>query len=162
MERVIALVKDANKLLKTADHLIYMTYPLVKDIKLLTVVIDNLHKSLSNVMDAVLTYDRLYKRIPLLPEDYASKFELFKTKCAPRYNIPRENILLMEDIKKIIEHRKNSPIEFARQDKFVIYDRSFRMRTINYEKIKNYLNEVKVFMARINQIFLRGQDDRRI
>lgn len=155
MEKVIALMKDANKSLRTADHLAYMTYPLVKDIKLLAVVTENIHRALTKAMEALLTYERLYKRITLLPEDYASKFDIFKTRCASRYNIPRENLLLMDDIKRIIEHRKKSPIEFIRRDKFVICDRNYKMKIINYEKIKDYLKESKVFMSKINRILLR-------
>lgn len=153
MESVLNLVDRANKSLKTADHLTYVTYPLLKDTKLVVTVIENLYNAFVYSMDAFLTYERMYKRIHGIPSDFCSKFDLFKTKIASRYNIEREHILLMDDLKKIIDYRRRSPVEFIRKDKIFICSDNYKMRTINYDKVKEYLNKAKPFFTKMNQVF---------
>ena len=153
MESVLKLVDRANKSLNTADHLTYVTYPLLKDTKLVVTIVENLYNAFIYGMDAFLTYERLYKRIHNLPDDFSSRFDIFKTKVVPRYNIDREHILLMVDLKKIIDYRHRSPIEFIRKDKIIICSDNYKMRTINYDKIKEYVNKSKPFFTRLNRVF---------
>lgn len=159
MESVLKLVDKANKSLQVADHLTYITYPLLNDVKLIVTITENLYNSYVCAMDAFLAYERLYKRIPSLPEDFNSRFDIFKTKIVKRYNIDREHVLLMDDLKKIIDHRRKSPIEFIKKDKFIICSDTYKMKTINYDKIKEYLNKSKPFFTRLNKV-LRKNDTR--
>lgn len=159
MEEIFRIVGESNKHFKTADHLIYVTYPLIKDIKLLVNIIENLNKSLIYGMDAILEYDKLFKRISQFPDDFKTKMEIFKTSCAKRYNISREHIVLIEDLKNILDHREKSPMEFIRKDKFVICNDDFKMRTLNYEKVKDFVNNARPFIAKVNKV-LRKDDKR--
>ena len=154
MEKLKEMVAKANKLYKTADHLAYMTYPLVRDTKLIITVVENLYASLVMTMDAFLYYDRLYKRISPVPENFHSKFETFKTKTAPRYGIGRESLLLMLDLRDIIKKRKESPMEFTRRDKYVIASHDYKLRLISIEKTKEYLADSKILIEKLNMLFL--------
>jgi len=158
MRTVFTLVQKANKHFKTADHLIYITYPLIQDTRIIITTTENLYKALVNAMDAVLSYDRLYKRISMVPEDFESRFNIFKTNCAKRYNIDRQHILLINDLRAIVEHRKKSPVEFVRRDKFIIANGSYRMKTLTYEKVKGYVNAAKPFIVKINKLFQTYND----
>src|SRR3989344_5222583 len=160
MENLRGLIKEANMLLNTADHLTYITYPTVKDNKLMVTILENLYKSLLRGMEAVLYYERMYKRIPPFSENFNAKLEVLKTRCAQRYGIDTESILLIDDLRQIVEHRQKSQIEFSRKDKFIMYNHDFRMKSITIEKIKDYLAKSKIFMERVNKILL--EDDRRI
>ncbi len=102
-------------------------------------------------MDSLLYYERYYKRLSFIPEDFQSRLELFK-RVAEKYNIDRESVQLIRDIKGICDFRAKSPMEFARRDKFIISDDEFKLKTINYEKIKDYLNKSKVFISKVNKI----------
>lgn len=159
MEVVVENLKKANKLLNTADHLTYMTYPLVKETKLMLTIIEHLYNSLVAGMDAVLSYDRLYKRISPLSSDFFSRLEVFKMKSARRYNIDREYVLLIQDLRRIVEYRKKSPMEFIRGNKLVICDDNYKMKTLTYDKVKEYLATSKKFILKVNNIF---KDERRI
>ncbi len=146
------LLFEANKAFKNADHLIYVTYPLVNDVKLIVTIVDNLNKALLSGMDALLQYEYLYKRISFLPRDFNDKIEVFKTYCIPKYSIDRESLLLVSDIKKLVEHRKNSPIEFVRSGKFVMCTSDYKMRVLNYDKVKNFVIQGKGFINKLNGI----------
>ena len=53
---------QAVKHIKTADHMVSVTYPLVKDPKLLVAVIDNIFLALTNSMTAILHFDRTFNK----------------------------------------------------------------------------------------------------
>lgn len=153
METVLKLVDRANRSLRTADHLTYVTYPLLKDVKLVITITENLYNAFVYAVDAFLTYERLYKRIYNLPEDFNSRFDIFKTKVVPRYNISREHILLFDDLKKIIDYRRKSPVEFIRRDKIIFCSDTYKMRNVTYDKVKDYLNKAKPFFIGMNKVF---------
>ena len=152
MELFQELIIEANKAFKTADHLIYVTYPLVNDIKLIVTIVDNLNKALLCGVEALLQYEYLYKRISFMPKEFSDKIEVFKSYCIPKYNISRESLLLVSDIKNLVEHRKNSPIEFVRSEKFVMCTSDYKMRVLNYDKVKNFTLLTREFINKLNVI----------
>ena len=66
------LIYEANKAFNTADHLAYVTYPLVNDTKVITLITEHLFNALEKGMDALLYIERLYKRI----QQYSDSFEI--------------------------------------------------------------------------------------
>jgi len=149
MEKFQELRDAANKKLKLADHILIMTYPLVKDPKLLISVIENLFLAFSYGIGSLLYYERLFKRIPPFSDNFASKFELFKYKCSNRYDIDDEYLKIIQEIKEIIIAHKKSPMEFSRKESFVICDDSYRMKTISAAMVKDYVEKAKLFIAKV-------------
>jgi len=154
----LQLLSEANKAFKTADHLTYVTYPLINETKLLISIVENLHLALVKSIEAILEYDQIYKRIPILPQDFQSKLEIFKTKSAKKYNIDENNLKLIDDLREIILYHKKSPLEFTRKDKYVLYLNNLRIRTIDLKKIKEDLKQVNIFIKKVNLIF---EDERK-
>ncbi len=152
MQDIKNLILEAKKAVRAADHLLYITYPVVNDKKLFISIVDNLYKANINAMNAILQYERLYKRVAPYPEIFEHKMDLLKTGIAERYHLQREYIVLLEDLKKITEARKASPIEFQRQDKYIICSPNYRMETLTIEKLKNYLFQSKLFVEKIAKI----------
>ena len=64
-QNVIDLINKANQSFKVADHIAYVTYPLVKDNKLIITVTENLAESLTKAIESLLFYERMYKRISI-------------------------------------------------------------------------------------------------
>lgn len=152
MERVYALLDKANRSLNTADHLAYVTYPLIKDTKLVVAILENIHNALTLSVEAMIEYDRTFKRIMSMPPDFQSKLELFKTNSAPRYNIEREHVSMISEINTIMETRKKGMMEFIRNDRLVVCGTDFRTKTVDIEKTKDYVNKSKKFMLKVNNI----------
>ncbi|MBS3150419.1 hypothetical protein J4425_01265 [Candidatus Woesearchaeota archaeon] len=151
MENVRFLLEEANKLINRADHLLYITYPLVKDNKIIINIAENINSGVITAMEALLAYDKLYKRIPPYSNDFTIKFEMFKSKVVPRYNIEREYVVLISDLKNFMDNRKKSGTEFVKEDKFVIF-RQNKVDTLSFDKIKQNLNSSKGFLSRVNRI----------
>lgn len=149
MEEFQTLTQQANFAFNTADHLAYVTYNLINDNKLIVVITENIYNALMKIMDAILCYERYYKRINLHPDIFETKFEILKN-VAKRYNITREELLLIKDVKELIEHRNKSPIEFARRDKFVICSHDYKLRTLTLIKVKQYIQLTKNLIQKVN------------
>lgn len=147
------IVRDkARKNLKVADHMTFMTYPLVKDTRVLLAIMENIFLALTNSMGAILHYDRLFKRVPPFHDTYESKYNLFKERCVRRYNLSKDYLKLMEEVKEIILQHKKSPVEFTRKDAFVICSDNYKIKTITVEKVKDYISRTKRFVKDMETI----------
>ncbi len=150
------LLEQANIDFKNADHMVYVTYPVVNDPKLVIVIAEKLYNSVMDAITAILNYDYLYKRISYLPLNEEDKVRLFKEDSIKRYNLKREILILIQELKDIIEFRKKAPLEFVRKENFVICNARYRTKTININKIKYYVSDIKIFLEKINKILKNG------
>ncbi|MDP6548172.1 MAG: hypothetical protein QF917_04415 [Candidatus Woesearchaeota archaeon] len=157
MEKFQELREQAKKKLQLADHILTMTYPLVKDSRLLIAAVENLFLAFTNGMNSVLYYERTFKRIPPFPDNFTSKFELFKDKCAKRYEIDSEYLKIIRDIKEIIIAHKKSPVEFSRKENFVICNGDYRMRSISSNELKAYVEKAKLFIKTVSTIVSKDE-----
>ncbi|MAF50632.1 MAG: hypothetical protein CMH64_00940 [Nanoarchaeota archaeon] len=146
------LVKGAIRSIKRADHLTYMTLPLVKDNKLILSIMENIQLSFLQGMDALLEYERLYKRIMPLPQNFESRFDIFRDKLINKYDITSQEVELIRMLRETIQAHKSSPIEFSRPDKFVICSENYRMKTISVQEIKQYILAAKSFLRKVENI----------
>jgi len=138
----------AKKAIKIADHLTYMTYPLVKDLKIIVSITENIYMAVANAMEAVLQYDRYYKRINPLAENFESRYQVFKEKCAPRYEFDRNDLSLVDELRALIKQHADSNMEFVRSDKLIICSPSFKMKTLDINAIKQYIIKTKKFVMK--------------
>ncbi len=143
----------AKKHLQTADHILSMTYPLIKDPKILLTVLDNINKSFQCMMDTVLQYDRLYKRIPIYADKFEEKYLIFKQKSGARYNFDPDFLEMAREIKETMQAHKKSPVEFARKNKFVICDDKYQTKTIEETSLKIYIAKAKLYHKIVQNVF---------
>ena len=150
----------AKKSVQLADHMAFMTYKVVKDPKLLVAILENVFLALTNSMTSLLHYERMFKRIPPFPENFESKFIIFKENCVKKYSIDKQSLSLMREVKDILYEHKASPVEFTRNDQFVICSDNYKMKTISLNKIKDYVSRAKLFVAEIDSIFFKIEGER--
>ena len=152
MERYSMLLKEANKFLANADHMTYTSYPLLNDPKLVVAIAENLHRAIVTAIDAFLHYEYLYKRVDIVPYEQNMKIDLFERHVIRNYKFDDEIIDYVKDLRGLIEFRKKSPLEFVRKDNFVILSENYSSKILNFKKIKEYLNNTKKFMIKVNGI----------
>lgn len=151
MEQVKRAVLEANNSFKTADHLTYVSYSLLKDNRLLLTIVQNLCICGVKAVDAVLHYELYYKRISILPSDFESRMLIFETKVVPRSNIRLEVCKVIKDLRFIMQQHKDSPLEFSRKEKFVICNDDYTtMKTIDIELLKVYIVVMREFLTVVN------------
>ncbi len=149
MEKFLSALESASKTLQTADHMIYITFPLIKDNRLLIKIFSEIYSVILAVVNAVLQYDYAYKRI-MLYDDAKTNFKNFKEKCAPRFGISEEEVVKIIEIFKIMEGHRQSPMEFVRRDKFVILSESLQTDVVTIEKLKEYLFTAKNILQKVS------------
>ena len=142
--------KAAN-FFKSADHLLYVTLPVVKDVKLVATILDNIYFSLAHGMDSVLEYERYHKRILPLTNNFDSRLDIFRKKIIGIYGFAKEEADFIAEIKKLRDDRKDASMEFIRSGKFIICSENYRMKTITIEEIKKYLSTTKNFLLKADK-----------
>jgi hypothetical protein len=147
----------SKKKLQLADHILTMTYPVVKDPRLLVSSVENLFLAYSYGISSVLSYETLFKRVPPFPDDFNSKFELFRERCR-KYGIDEENLKIIKDLKTVIISHKKSPVAFSRHENFVICDANYRTRTISANEVKNYIEKAKLFIKELSTIVSKDEE----
>lgn len=145
-------LETAKKNIKIADHMLSVTYPLVKDTKLLLAIIENIFLAYTNAVSSILYKDQILKLIPSFKPTFEGKLALFKERCLSKYKIDKNYLIEMQTLKEVIIAHKKSPVEFVRKDRFVICSENYKLRTINLEKIKEYLNKAKLFIEEVTNI----------
>jgi len=136
---------------KSADHLIYVTLPVVKDIKLVATILDNVYFSLVHGMDAVLEYERYHKRILPMANNFDLRLDTFRKKIVGNHEFTKEESDFIVEIKKLRDDRKDASMEFTRGGKLVICSEGYRMKTISIDEIKKYLSTTRNFLLKVNK-----------
>jgi hypothetical protein len=160
MQKFNDLVLEASKKLRLADHMTYVTYPLLKETKLLLTIIERINKSLTTALDAYLYYDYLYKRISYMPDNLREKLDVFERSSAKRYNLQGYSSLILE-INEILKKHKEAPVAFTKKDKLVICSQNYKIKTLELEDAKNYLSKAKLFILRLHNILKQEHANKR-
>ncbi len=152
MEAYQRLREEASKKISLADHMLFVTYPLVKDAKLLLAVMENIFLAHTHIMGSLLYYERMYKRVAPFFDTFESKYRLFSEKCSQRYAIEHEYLDLMREVKDILTAHKRSPIEFSRKDQFVICSDDYQLKVLKAEDIKTLVSKTKEFFNKVDSL----------
>ncbi len=142
MEKFLENLFEAEKIIKKLDHMIYVTYPLIRDKRLLLRILVETKIAIAKCINSILHYEYLYKRIRL-SKDSSENLRIFKIKCAPRYDINFTEIKLIIELFNIIEKHKKSPFEFRKEDKIVILSDKSDPKIIIFEDTKKFLTLAK-------------------
>ena len=127
-------LNNAWKKYEVANYLLKTTYPAVKDPKLLLTVLSNIHSSLQEAMNYLLG--------PQLT---------FREKLA---DLQRKGIKInfIQELHEILESHQKSPLEFTRQNKFIICNDNYNLRYLTADKIKEFLTQNEIFLKKIDAL----------
>jgi len=156
----LALITKADRRVKIADHLLNITFPMIKDSKMLINIIENLFLAAANAMTSLLIYERYRKNIDNFKDNFDSKFKIF---TRLDYGFDNNTLKTIKDIRDIVvQHRKTS-IEFRHKEDFVIItDDQYSYKKINHKLVKKYLNTIRDFVEETKLILEhRIRDDYR-
>ncbi len=147
----------ALKNLKTADHLLNVTYPIVKDPKLFLLVLDHLFLALIGSVTAILHYEQHYRRIPKFKDTFQEKYDIFVRYCVKPYQINKEYLDFILNIKSLVIAHQKSSMEFVRKENIVICDDKYSCKTIDVNLLRSYIDKTRMFVYLINNILHSDQ-----
>ena len=154
MEKFIESLTDAGKTIKIIDHMIYITYPLVKDKRMLIKILVEVQKALTKCINSILQYEYLYKRIRLY-NDPKENFRTFREKCAPAYEITEEEVKKILELFSIVQGHNKSTMEFMKKEVLVILSENMEQKVINFEGAKEFVNISKKVLEKVQNRILR-------
>lgn len=149
MEKFEDCFSHSIKTFKLADHLVQVTYPLIKDPKLLLNSMENIYSSLEKAMEGLLYYEYYYKRIPYLPKEFELRFNILKQHLAKKYNLSPDHINLIREIREIILLHQKSKVEFRKHDEYIICNGDYSLKRISLPQVKEYLKKTKEFLKQV-------------
>ncbi len=154
MEKFVQYLNEAKKIIQTADHMVYVTFPLIKEKKILLKVLLETKTAIANCINSILQYEYLFKRIPLYKEPEVN-FKIFKDRCALRYKITKQEISLIDELFEIVKRQKESHFEFIKNNKIVILSESLEPKTITIEKVKEFLTLSKSILEKSQEAIFK-------
>lgn len=151
-DNIMESKQKAKQQYEAAFHLMHSTFPVINDTKLLIGIIHNLILAHEHAIDAVLAYERQLRLVPPYPNDQGFKFNLFLDKTVRRNKIPQEYPNLLLSLKEIIAFEKKSPVEFRKENNYVICNRNYQIKKVSLDNVKCYLDQTKEFLNIIDGI----------
>lgn len=145
-------IVEAERLYRSAEHLVSVTFPVVKDPKLLLRGLENLHKSLVLTIGNILKFEHIYKRVNL-GKDKARNLHLFFSYCAGRYGMSELDKEILKEIMFLGRKHRESGMEFSRFGKLVILDDDMKEHVVRGERMKVFLEVVKRLMENSKMSF---------
>ncbi|MBS3076502.1 hypothetical protein J4481_02050 [Candidatus Pacearchaeota archaeon] len=137
MLKILQNIEEAEKIIKKTNHLLYVTYPFVKDKRLLLKIILELKQAISKNINAILQYEHIRQRISLTSNS-KSNFEIFETQCAKKYSITNEEIEQILELFLTVKKHKDSSVEFLKDEKLVMLGENQNPTYLQIEKIKEF------------------------
>lgn len=126
------ILKEAWNHYHTADHLLNVTYPLIKDPKLLLGIIT----TLNNTLSCALNY--------FIESNYeASLLHKLHLIQQQKITLSKDSLNLIHSINDLLQHHQKSPVEFPRNNKMIICTKEYQLHTISKEDIKEMLQKTK-------------------
>lgn len=151
-DNYFVLKEKALQQYEAAFHLLHVTFPLVKDPKLLMGVVHNIFSSLEYSMGAILDYERQLHLVPHYFDNFQSKINLFRLRSVRRNNIPMETVNLMLELRDILELHKISPMEFQRGNRLVICNKDYLLKTLSIKELHAHLAKAREFLGQTDNI----------
>lgn len=134
-KRFVNELVEAEKSWHIADHLLYVTYPVVKDEKLLLRVLEDIYKAMVLTISTILKFEYLYKRVDL-SKNTSKNLETFFKKCSLKYGLNEEENIIMRRIMYLGKKHKESGFEFSKRGKAVILDDELGINILTAEELK--------------------------
>jgi|TARA_Y100000310_G_scaffold15979_1_gene16033 hypothetical protein len=156
MENYDELLKKAQKEIDSSDHLLFVTYNIVKDSKFVFSVTNQLIDAVKYALEALLEYERKSKLIEPYPKQFGFMVETFKKKVAERREFENNTMVFLNKLVSMEQTIDSSSIHFRRGDTYVLADDEFGTQAIELQTIKSYFSDAKSFVEKVGDII--GQD----
>jgi len=139
--------QEAQHALRLADHMLTVTYPLVKDQKMLLGVLKGLQQAHSYAVRAV------FENINQLGEVMTTSFPVLvgrlKKKFKEAANIEKSEYDYLDKIFDLNKKFEDSPVVFAREKKYVICEDDYALHSLRFSEMKKHLEQSKKIVAKL-------------
>ena len=145
---------EAERGLLSAEHVLKVIMPVVKDSKLLLRSLETANKSAVNIISIALKYEHINGRIELSHDNKVNQ-EIFFSRCIGKYGLSPEE---QGDIKKLLilgKKHKESGFEFSRQNKFIIMADDLSVSEISRIDLEKFMRTLRKLLLNVRANFSR-------
>jgi hypothetical protein len=150
MEKFLENLQDASKSIRTLDHMIYVTFPLIQDKKMLLNILLETKNAIQKLINSILQYEYLYKRINLY-KNPQTNFETFINNCSKVYKIDQDEMKKIFELFDLAKKHKISSMEFVRNEKIVILGENSSHDVVTVGKTKEFILIAKKILEKVQK-----------
>ena len=152
MENYQELINKAQKEIDSSDHLLFVTYNIVKDSKFVFSVTNQLIDAVKYALEALLEFERKSKLIEPYPKQFNFMVETFKKKVAERREFEEKTLTFLNKLVTMEQTIDTSSLHFRRGDTYVLADEDFGTQSIELQTIKSYFSSAQEFVTKVGDI----------
>ena len=108
--------------------------------------LEQARKALKRAESIIETSYALTNEVKLLPIalEQAQRAMMLTWKCSGKEKKPK----VLEDMEKLLEERKKSPVEFQRKQKLVLWKQNKKITIIEEKTVRDYIQKTKVYLEK--------------
>ena len=144
-------LRDAHKEIEIADHMAYVTLPMLTDKNLFISMVEHLYKSVFYSIMCFLRNEIYYKRLFAMPQSEKEIVDFFLRKYTHQIGIDNETLDMIRRMTNIGIASGKSFTQFKRSDKIVLLSPSYNVVEIDRDSVKKYLSLQKKFIVKIKE-----------
>ncbi len=122
---------------KAADHLLNVTYPLIRDPKLLPAIVLNLTQSIEEALAILVAEENSIQR----------KLNILRNRKVVN-SLDEESII---SIISLAEFHKKSSVEFSRGERFISCDTKYNLKVLSTTKMKEFVRQTDIFLTKLEK-----------
>ncbi|PIN91294.1 hypothetical protein COU57_01215 [Candidatus Pacearchaeota archaeon CG10_big_fil_rev_8_21_14_0_10_32_14] len=151
MEKYHENLYESKRKLRIADHLIYMTLPVVKEKRIYLSILNELNLSLKYLMDSLIEFEYKNKNIALY-KDNLKNLSTFFSLCQIKYAIPLSDIKTLKELLLISEEHKKSAVELFDKNSVFILSDNLKSSMLTIDKLKEFDLSLRRSIGKISPI----------
>jgi thiamine monophosphate kinase len=152
MEKYHELINKAQKEIDSSDHLLFVTYNIVKDSKFVFSVTNKLIDAVKYALEALLEFERKSKLIEPYPKQFNFMVQTFKNKVSERREFDVRTTNFLNKLVTMEQTIDTSSLHFRRGDTYVLADEDFGTQSIELQTIKSYFSSAQEFVTKVGDI----------
>lgn len=140
-------VSTALEELRLADHMIYVTLPLLDDKRVFINAVGHIGKALKDTVRLFMQREADYKQIPFMPGEDLLVNE-FINRYSSRLGL-QDYIEMLKSVVSFNDVRGRSSIKLKKNDKFIVISPEYSMVALTIEQVKAFLRQAREFVSRL-------------
>lgn len=145
--------RQALDKIKVADYSLAKVFPMTKDPSVIRSAIINLHEAQVRSIDALLLFERTYKRVPAYPVGHLeTKLRLFSEYCVKRYGLREDMIRLIREAREWAQHAKDRVPVVSPDARIIFPLEGFRVMSLTFPSLKSQIGATSSFIEQVGQV----------
>lgn len=158
MEAFWDALKQAQDKLKIVDYSLAKVFPMTKDPTVIRSVMVNLHEAQVKSLDALLLFERTYKRVPAFPPKHVeTKLRLFSEYCVKRYGLNQNMVNEFREVRQWAANAKEGVPHMSPDGKVQFRLEGFQVMNVPLSKLKSSLASTSLFHERVKEVINRAR-----